>query len=116
MANPRASLLRHWELWRWLATATLVTLLPAMAFATAAALSVSQPGQQTVNRAAKSDALVSSAMRDMRRDLQVSWDQSFRDHQRAELLGIVRIAAESSDGVKIAAGPELKARFAADFE
>ena len=115
MANPRASLLRRGDLWRWLATATLVTLLPAMAFGMAAALSASQPGQQTVNRAAKSDALVSSAMRDMRRDLRVSWDQSFRDHQRAELRSDVRIAADSS-GEKIAAGPELKARFAADFE
>jgi hypothetical protein len=54
-------------------------------------------------------------MRDMRRDLQVSWDQSFRDHQRAELLGNLRIAAVS-DGEKMAAGPALKARFAADFE
>ena len=114
MAYPRANLLRRWDLWRWLATATLVTLLPTMAFVIAAALSSEQPGQQTVNRAAKSDVLVSSAMRDMRRDLRVSWDQSFRD--RAELRSNVRIAAESPDGEKIAAGQALKARFAADFE
>jgi hypothetical protein len=107
--------MRSWDLWRWLATATLVTLLPTIAFGTVAALSHTQSGQQTVNRAAKSDALVSTAMRDMRRDLQVSWDQSFRDHQRAELLGTLRIAAVS-DGEKLAAGPALKARFAADFE
>jgi hypothetical protein len=114
MAYPRANLLRRWDLWRWLATATLVTLLPAMAFGMVAALSNSPPGQQTLNRAAKADALVSSAMRDMRRDLRVSWDQSFRD--RTEPRSNVRIAAESPDGEKIAAGPALKARFAADFE
>ena len=115
MAYPGDDLWRRPELWRWLATATLVTLVPAMVLGAAAALSNS-PGYQAVNRAAKSDALVSSTMLEMKRGLRLSWDQFFHDRQPAEPRGDVRLVAESSGGEKIVAGPTLKQRFVTDFE
>jgi len=110
------SLWRRPELWRWLATATLVTLLPGMAVVGITSLGDRAPGHQAVNRAAKADALVSSTMLEMKRGLQASWDQFFDYRQGAEPRSSLRLAAASANGETIVAGPELKARFVEEFE
>jgi hypothetical protein len=107
---------RRWDLWRWLASATLVTVIPAAAVCAMVALATSQPGHQMVNRAAKADALVSSSMLEMKRGVQASWDQFFDYRQGGEPQSSRRIVAALPSGEKIAAGPDLKARFVEEFE
>jgi len=111
MAHPADSLWRCSELWHWLAKATFFTLIPAIILAITAALFSPQPRHQTVNRAAKSDAMVSVAKLKTKRGLQVSWDQFFDDRQRAEPRTDARSVAESSSKEKM-----LAARFVKDFE
>jgi hypothetical protein len=116
MVHPADSVWRRSELWHWLAKATVFTLIPAMTLGIAAVLFSSQPKHQTVNRAAKSDAMVSLATLKAKRSLQVSWDQFFDVRQRAEPRPDVRLVAESSSKQKMLAGRTLKARFVTDFE
>src|SRR4051812_31626348 len=111
MAHPADSLSRRSELWRWLAKATVFTLIPAIVLAIAAALFSPQPRHQMVNRAAKSDATVSLATLKAKRGVQVSWDQFFQDRQRAERRNDVRPVATSSSTETVLASRTLKARF-----
>jgi hypothetical protein len=116
MVHPADSLWRRSEVWHWLAKAIVLTLIPAMTLGITAALSSSQPRHQTVNRAAKSDAMVNLAALKAKRSPQVSWDQFFHDRQRAEHRTDVRLVAEWSSKEKMLAGRTLKARFVTDFE
>src|SRR4249919_2656174 len=101
MVHSADSVWRGWEFWHWLAQATVFPLIPVMTLGITVALFSSQTRDQMVNRAAKSDAIVSLATLKAKRGLQVSWDRFFHDRQRAEPRTDVGLVADSSSKEKM---------------